>query len=171
MELARKHFPTTQEMTGWVYDALKGRDYGETIPYDELSRVCTVDVERERRARAAVLGAGKKLLEREQKCLVNVKTVGFRIVQPSEQREVGRRKHLAGARRIREGYKAVTFVNVNLIADKKDLDLLIKEQTRLAMAVMADTKIRRLKKLPTREQVRMPTGKELLKALSEPAKG
>lgn len=91
-----------------VYELLRTRVVGDVITYDELSDVLG-------RAFATARGpfykANTALLENDQRGLLNIKGVGYRVIPATEHEIPARRQHTAARRRMRTARRWITNAN------------------------------------------------------------
>ena len=160
-----REFPTVKEMSEWIFDALRDRSHGETIKYGELSAVLTVDAQGTR-GRHAVLRAARRLLEERSKLLVNVRGVGYEIVQPNEHAAQSKRLQGAARRRLVRAVACATHVLwENLTAEERSQ--VLAQQLKAGLSLAFDRRISRTKALPPREQVALPSGGALVRMLTK----
>lgn len=95
--MAAKPFEPVGDVARWVPVYEKFRDLGPEVivTYAELSEWAGVDVTYDR---SPVTRAGKEMLEKDQRGLINVNGVGYRVMHPSEHSEKAR-QHTKGADR------------------------------------------------------------------------
>jgi hypothetical protein len=157
-------FPTVRQMTAWVLDALRGRPPEDIATYRELTGILTIDAQSSR-GRTAVLKAGIQLLREQQKLLVNVKNVGYRIAKANEHVDYSRRLQANGRRRLRRGAMIVAHVALGALTPEERAAVLL-EQVRVGLSLSFASKIAKQKTLPKQEQIALPSGARLVKLLT-----
>ena len=160
-----KQFPTIKEMTEWAFEALAGLDFGESVSYAALSDVCRTNTQ-QTRGRSAVLRAGRRLLKERNRLLVNVKGYGYRVVSSHEHVTESQRFQRHARRRLTRALAVVIhFDPSRLTADQ--LAKTLTEQVRCSMKVGFDRKMSRVKTLPKRELLALPSGSKLVELFTK----
>lgn len=156
-----KQFPTIKEMTGWVYGAIKDRAYGDIITYAELGEILTVSAQG--RGRAAVLRAGKLMLEdpAHPKLLLNLVNKGYQIAYPREHVGQSQRFQKAALRRANRALAVVIHVALEALAPDERAKVIL-EQARTGVMVGFQRRLMKQKELPPKAQIALPTGKKLV---------
>lgn len=160
-----KQFPTVKEMSGWIYDALKERPHGETVKYAELSAVLTVDAQSDR-GNHAIQRAGRRLLDEQNRLLVNLRNVGYQIAEPNEHAAHAKRFSAAGRRRLVRAVAVATHVLWEKLTPDERTRVLA-EQLKAGLALAFSRRISRRKTLPPREQCALPHGAALVRLLTK----
>lgn len=172
-ELLQPHegptFPTMRELTDRAYAVLADRSFNTTITYGEFHEALDVNPAIDRRARAAVLKAGKLLQREHKKKLVNIRTVGYRIIKPTEHVEVSQGEQRRARRWLRESLKTVTHVALEDL-QPTDIARVMTEQARAAIQVAMTRSLARTKALPSRDQLCLPSATKLLEMMRKPSK-
>jgi alkylated DNA nucleotide flippase Atl1 len=154
-------FPTTAEMTLRAFEAMRELPHDTVVTYEQITAVLGLDPSLDRRARAATLRAGRRLLTEHKKKLVNVRTTGYRIVRPEEQVGVSQSEQRRARRWLRESLKTVTFVALdNLPA--VEVARVMTEQARAAIQVAMTNRMTRAKELPAKSDISVPSADKLL---------
>lgn len=157
-------FPTMQEMCAAAYAELAAHAYNTTVTYTELAGVMGIDPQRNMRARTAVLKAGRRLLREQNKKIVNVRNEGYRIVQPNEQVGVSQREQARARRWLRESLKTVTHVALDNLSPT-EIAKVMTEQARVAIQVSMARRLVRMKELPPKDEIALPSPNRLLEMM------
>ena len=154
-------FPTRREMAAWAKAYLHDQDFDTIVTYADLTTVLGLDPQRDPRARSSVLKAGRDLLREDHKKLVNLRNVGYRIIKPNEHANQSRRENVRARRRLREALATVTYVAMERLTPAETVDALM-EQARVAIQVGIHARLRRIKQLPPRNELKLPSASKLV---------
>jgi hypothetical protein len=154
-------FPLSEVLRQRAYTLLVERAYEALVTYDELTVALGLDPRIDHRARRAVLRAGRRLLRDDRKKLVNVRTVGYRIVKPSEQVDVSLVEQQRGRRWTKRGLDTLTHIALETLTPT-ELARLMTEQARVALQLGMARRIARVKVLPPKAQLRLPSKDRIL---------
>ena len=157
----QKHFPTIAEMREKASELLTVHPHGTLILYGEFIAAIGVDPRVNTRARTAILRAGRDMLHRDQKKLLNVRTIGYRIVLPHEQKSVSQAEQRRARRQYKKSLETVTYVAMDKL-DPIQVAELLQEQARSAIMVAMGQRVRNLKALLPKEELELPSGPKLV---------
>ena len=163
--VAPKSWPLASDLTRWAYDFLRPLPRGATVSYAALSAALTVDAQ-DWRGRTAVLRAARKLLRDDQKLLLNVRGVGYRLGRETDHAPASRRYRRLARHRLRRAWLAATRVALEVLTPKELADLMA-EQVRVGLTLAFERKLSRQPTLPPRDQVSLPSGRALVALLSK----
>lgn len=157
-------FPTVREMRAKARDLLVTVERGRLVTYTEWTLLLGLDPQQVRRARSAILLAGRDVLLSDNKCLRVEPNIGYRVVEAKEQASIARGHHKRGQRQFHEGLLKSTHVE---LADLTPAELAttMTEQARSAMLYAVTRKVRRAKQLPARNELHIPTPEALVKMM------
>ncbi len=161
-------FPTTAEMTARAYELLSVRPVDALVSYGELATALGLDPSLDNRARGAVLRAGRRLLIEQRKKVVNVRTVGYRIIKPTEHVGVSQNEQKKARRWLREALKTVTHVALEGLTPT-EVARVMTEQARAAIALTMARRVTRAKELPTRGDLHLPSTARLVDMMTRKA--
>jgi hypothetical protein len=156
-------FPTTAELKARALALLTDRARDTVVSYGELTDALGMNV-RETRARGAVLWAGHRLLMLEQKKLVNIRNVGYRIVKPQEHVGVSQQEQRRARRWLRRSLATVTHVALEDLT-ATEVAKLMTEQARAALAIAFQKQLSKAKALPPRKELHVPPTPQLVEML------
>lgn len=159
-------FPTVQDMRRRLVENYAEAPYGTPISYRDLLVMLERDCRTDRRARAAILQARTELLTKHQRLLWNEPRVGYRIAQPADNREYSKRKRSAAGRRLFQGLLAMTHTAYELLSEKEQ-NAAREEMMRVLVSRTMLRRVSRMKALPNRETLALPSGQALLKILTK----
>src|SRR5262245_30906596 len=152
-------------MTSWAYDFLRPLPYGTQLSYKDLSTVITIPAD-SHRGRAAILRAGRQLLQDERKLLVNVRSTGYQIAQPNEHVAQAKRYRAGARRRLRRAWAAVVYLETEGLTPKELTDALA-EQVRAGLTLAMEKQLSRTKQLPAPKETALPSGQKLLSLITK----
>jgi glutathione S-transferase len=157
-------FPTAKEFIAWALAFLTDQPFGRVITYAELASVLTVNPAEDHRARSALLRAGRVLQREHHKQIVNVRNVGYRVIEPKDHVGVSRAQNRRAIRRLRESLATATYVAMESLTPAETAEVLM-QQARVAIQVGLCTRVTKAKVVPPREQVHLPSGAKLLEMM------
>lgn len=119
--MATKPFEPKGDVARWVpvYEFLRDMEPGDVATYQKLSELAGVDIKLDR---SPVKRANKELLDKYQRALVNVRSVGYRVMHASEHGTEARDQTKKADRRIKH---AIDLLN------KADRNHLTPQQSTL----------------------------------------
>lgn len=128
--------PATEDAKWRVlYDQLREAEYGTSFTYDELSRMAAVDDIRDERW--MLLRTREELVRHDRRFLANMRTVGYRIVEPEEHLAAGngyRKKSMRAAGRSR---KALAATDLSRVTDVEVRNRIVGLESRMAHLAQA----------------------------------
>src|SRR5262245_26575192 len=139
-----KKFPTIAEMQGKALALLLEQTDLVIVGYAQWTEVLGLNPAEDRRARTAVLKAGRVLLHEHNRRLVNVRTEGYQIVKPSDHVGVSQGEQRRSRRWLRRALATVTHVALDKLTPQEVARVMI-EQSRTALAYGMLVKISRVK--------------------------
>ncbi len=160
-------FPTAKEMRRRAFELLVARPFDTLVRYQEFAAALGLDPQSDQRARSAVLAAGRDLLKQHQKKIVNVKTEGYRIIRPNEHRAVSQAQQRGARRRLRDALQTVTYVALDQLTPEEIAGLMI-EQARAAIQLALTKKLAKVKQLPAKQELALPSGRKLVEMMRKP---
>lgn len=106
---------TPTEDARWrpLYEALRTRPRGDVVTYEDLDAVVG-DI---RKDRWMVYRADRELQMADQKALVNIRGIGYRIAKAEEHLDIANSHRLRGKRQARMAFKAAESADLSQIAD------------------------------------------------------
>lgn len=161
------HLPTMKEMATRAFEHLQPLPHGAIVSYETLTHICQADATM-LRTRTAILRAGRRLLHEHNKLLVNVKGRGYQVAAPSEHVGEAKRQTKAALRRHRRALSIVVHVEINGLLPEQLNDVLAA-QTKNALLLGMTRNINRVRTLPAKQQVELPSGKRIIALLSKKA--
>lgn len=165
MDILKAHegtkFPLSRILRERATTVIAATDYDQVIPYAVLSEALGVDVVHDKRGRDAVLAAGRDVLKAHRKKIVNVRREGYRVVRSNEQAFVSRAEQKRARRWLRRALDTVTHVALDGLTPE-DVAKVLTEQASVALQLSVQKKLQNAKSLPARDQVQMPTGRQLV---------
>jgi hypothetical protein len=161
-------FPLSQVLRERALVHLRRCDFDTIVSYADLTKVVGLDIVEDKRGRHAVLQAARILLREDRKKLVNVKTVGYRIVRPNEQRVVAEGEQRAAVRRFKRALATVTYVHLDQVPPEEQAKLLM-DQARIALTLAVQRRLAKQKTFPTRDQLALPSGERLVEMFKKRA--
>lgn len=155
-------FPLSRVLREKALAALLTCEVDREISYLFLSEAIGLRVQEDRRARHAVLQAGRDLLRSHNLKLVNVRDVGYRIVRPDERVAVSVGERKRSRRWLKRALDTVTYV---ALADlpPTEVSRILTEQARNALLLSIERRIGKQKVLPPRAELLVPKGADLVK--------
>jgi len=100
-----------QEAIGSLVKAVKERNYGDILDFKEIGYI--IHQEYGTHAYNDILQAAKKRLELAGHMIVNVRGVGYKVLQPDDYTQEGVKRVRQGAKRIDRGTKVLNHAPVN----------------------------------------------------------
>jgi hypothetical protein len=100
-----------QEAIDSLVKAVEGRNYGDTLDFKEIGYI--IHQEYGTHAYSDILQAARKRLELAGHMIVNVRGVGYKVLQPDDYTKEGVKRVRQGARRIDRGAKVLNHAPVN----------------------------------------------------------
>ncbi len=156
--------PTMREMTDRAFARLTSCEFGQRLSYADLTAVCGADAQLTR-TRAAVLRAGRQLLRDHQKLLVNVRNEGYAVARPEEHVAESQRQQRSASRKLRRSLASVIYVRLEGMT-AEEVNKVLAEQTRCALKVGMDRRLTRVRKLPKRQDVEVPSGRNIVEMMA-----
>jgi hypothetical protein len=153
-------FPLARVLRNHAITRLRAVAYDEVISYEELSAAIGVDVVLDKRGRTAVLQAARVVLKQDQKKLVNIRTIGYRIVRPNEQVAVSAAEQQRSRRWLKRSLDTVTHVALHTLTPV-EVAAVITEQARVALTLSFERKLQK-QELPSKDQLLLPSGERLV---------
>lgn len=157
-------FPTTAEMKVRAFELLCDCPTDMLITYEQWTTVLGIDPSIDRRARSALLRAGRKLLVEQNKKLVNVRKEGYRIIKPTEHVGVSQNQQKQARRKWRDAMKTATHVIIEGLSET-EVGRLMTEQARVATVYMFASRMGKVKELPSKQDLKLPSSKLLLEMI------
>jgi hypothetical protein len=154
-------FPLNEALRRRALAVLTAAGFDTVVTYEALTEAMGLDPSQDRRARTAVLRAATTVLKEQHKKLVNLKSVGYRIVRPDEHVTVSQQEQRNARRRLRRSLDTVLYV---ALAELPPLEVskVVTEQARLGLLIGLTRRLTRLKVLPPSAQMQLPSGESLL---------
>ena len=162
-------FPLSAILKERAYTLLSEKDYNTLVGYDELTTALGLDPQLDTRARFAILRAGRDLLRDQKKKLVNVRNLGYRIAQPTEQVTVSQREQARARRWYRRAAATVTHVMLEGLPPTEVAKIML-EQARVGMQLAMSQRLARTKQLPPKEQLALPSSRKLIELFRKSTK-
>jgi hypothetical protein len=100
-----------QEAIDSLVKAVEGRNYGDTLDFKEIGYI--IHQEYGTHSYSDILQAARKRLELAGHMIVNVRGVGYKVLQPDDYTKEGVKRVRQGARRIDRGAKVLNHAPVN----------------------------------------------------------
>lgn len=100
-----------QEAIGSLVKAVEERNYGDILDFKEIGYI--IHQEYGTHAYNDILQAAKKRLELAGHMIVNVRGVGYKVLQPDDYTQEGVKRVRQGAKRIDRGTKVLNHAPVN----------------------------------------------------------
>lgn len=160
-----KDFPIRQDLIRRALDLLRTKNYGDLITYNEVGVALTVDGHSPR-AQDAVRAAGRKLLQDDNKLLVNVRDRGYQIARPNEHAPEAARLRQAARRRLRRAVDSVVHVALDSLTPQ-EVAAVLTEQVRAGLTLAFERRVSRVKSLPQPKQSALPSGKAFLQMITK----
>jgi hypothetical protein len=154
-------FPTTREMRMKALTLLSGFTFDTIVTYQQFTDTLGLNPALDRRARSAVLQAGRDLLKAQNKKLVNVKTEGYRIIRPNEHKSVSQSQQRSARRKLRDALQTVTHVALENLTPKEVAEVML-EQARTALQLNMTRRVAKMTGLPSKDELHMPSSAKLL---------
>jgi alkylated DNA nucleotide flippase Atl1 len=154
-------FPTTKEMRTRAFDLLAKLPFDTLVTYQQFADVLGLNPVASHRARGAVLKAGRDLLKEHNKKIVNVKNDGYRIIRPNEHRGVSQSQQRGARRKLRDALQTVTHVALDNLTPKEVAEVML-EQARAAIQLSMTKQFSRVKDLPPRQDLHLPSSAKLV---------
>lgn len=161
-----KQFPTTKEMRERALALLLPLPFDTTISYQQFTETLGLNPMTDHRARSAVLLAGKDLLKGYNKKIVNIRTEGYRIIRPNEHCAVSKRQQQSARRRLKESLQTVTHVALDQLAPTEIAQVML-EQARAAIQLSLTRKLGRMKQLPPRQELHLPSSNKIVEMMKK----
>lgn len=159
-------FPLYERLVELSLALLKSKERDVLISYADIAEAIGCDVRTDVRSRTAFLKACKILLRENLRKVVNERNKGYRIVRDDERRHVAKREEASSYRRISAAVETVTRVAIDELGPV-EASLLLTEQARMAMIEAIHRKLRKVKKLPNRSDVSVPSGSKLVEMMKK----
>lgn len=105
-----------------LHDFLKDRDYGELVTYDELTAHLGYDL-RELPFRGPLYQVIDLLLANDSRALANVRSEGYRVLEPKEHAAEARRKQREARMKLRRGVRTVKATARAMLTEAENADL------------------------------------------------
>lgn len=161
--IANPNEPRVSVLAQAVHRALSEMPHGTVVTYDEFRKILFEDPQG-RRGRAAILKAAKLLLV-DAKHLVNVRSIGYQIAYPNEHASQSNRQVTFGLRRYRKALAIVANTEIAKLTPQERQQ--VEEQTnRVRIHLALSVRVQRLKTLPERKLIDIPSGKALAEMLT-----
>lgn len=154
-------FPLMRDLVARAYAFLEGQAVGARFNYPLLSATIGVDAQ-DTRGRAAVLRAGRKLLRERNTLMLNVRGYGYELVAANAHAKEAARQYAHADTRIKRGVAAATHCNYRELTDQERTEVLT-QQTRGALLLGINRRLGRMKALPAKAEVQLPSGAELVR--------
>lgn len=163
------HFPSAAELRARVVTLFAAQSFGTLVPYTAIVTCLECDPRTDKRGRDAVLRARTELLREHQRKIVNVRQVGYRVLNPNEQVQTSQGEQARARRWYRRALGTVTYVAMQALSPEEAAKVLT-EQARCAIAVSLGRKLVRQKQLPARQLLALPSGRAMVEMFTK-AKG
>jgi hypothetical protein len=154
-------FPLTRLLKEKAYQRLSVTPFDTLITYAEWIELLTLDPRTDRRARGAILWAGRKVLDEQSKKVINERLTGYRICRPNEHAAQGERERKRARRWLRVSLQTVTHVALESLTPT-EVAKVMTEQSRAALTLAFATRVGKMKELPAREQMALPSSQKLV---------
>jgi hypothetical protein len=160
-------FPLSRVLREKALAALLTCEIDTLIPYALLTESIGLSVTEDRRAREAVLSAGRVLLREHKLKLVNVRTVGYRLVRPDERVAVSVGERKRSRRWLKRALETVTYVALDGLP-AEEVARILTEQARTALLLSIERRIGKQKALPPKSELLVPKGADLVRLFEKP---
>jgi hypothetical protein len=150
--------------TAWqaVYDVLLDKPPGFLLSLEELERVTEST---RSRAQAALRRARRQLLKDYNRWLIAIPSQGYRVVEAREHADVATGYRQAARRKLKTGLALTLRVNLDEITKPQDLARLEWTQKLLVLTTGFVDQLAKLKELPARPDLRLPSTSDLLRVV------
>jgi hypothetical protein len=166
--IANPNEPRISVLAQALHRVLVDMPHGTVITYDELRKILFEDP-RDSRGRAAIQRAAKLLLH-DGKHLVNMRGKGYQIAYPNEHVSQSTRQVKLGLRRYRKALAIVAHTEMEKLTPQERQQ--VEEQTnRVRIHLALAVRVQRMKALPARSDVEIPTGRRLAELLLKKEQG
>ena len=155
-----KAFPARAEMRAAALALLRTKHHGDVVTYRELSGVVTVDAQSER-GRSAILRAGRTLLLDQDRLLINVRGVGYRVAHPGEHSGESKRLQKHAVRRLNRALATVVHVAMQAMSPEERART-IQEQVRAGLMLGVSRRLTKTRTLPAAPIRALPSGAQLV---------
>ena len=154
-------FPLSEVLKRRAYTLLVAQPYEAVVTYEALAEAIGLDPRTDDRARSAVLRAGRALLHDDRKKIVNVREIGYRIVKPSEQADVALNEQRRARRWYARALNTATYVALENLSPA-DVARIMTEQARIGLLLGMARRLGKVKTLPDRAQMVLPSKDRLV---------
>lgn len=157
--IAKPNEPRVSVLADAIVRAFADLEHGAFIAYDDLRQVLFEDPQAPR-GRKALVKAKKRMLAEFSKHLVNVPNKGYQIAYPNEHAAASKNETRKGIRKFRKALAIVVHTEIEAL-NSQERQQIEEQANRVRLQLALTKKLGRMKVLPSKAELQIPSGKQL----------